>query len=214
MLRKIIASLVIVAVGSGVAFGAGKKKGHTVLGTVTKVDAASGTLTVAVKHKKQTTEKDFTVPDEAKIVVGDGKEKQEATGKAGLKADQIKPGVAVAIVSDPQGKVVEVRFGAAAKGKKKAHGITGVVKSINATSGILTLTVKHKKATTDRDFTISTATRFLIFDGTQKMEIAGKDGLKNEQLKEGVTVTVHADQDGKATLVRVGQHKKGKKAQD
>jgi hypothetical protein len=210
MLRKLVASLVVVALVAGVAVAAAGKKGKKVTGTVKTVDAAAGTLTVVVKHKKQTADKDFTIPDEAKVVVGQGKENKESTGKAGLKDAQIKEGVLVTVLSDADGKVVEVRFGDAAKGKH-GHGVAGVFKNASATSGVLTLTVKHKKATADKDFTITETTKFVIFGGTQKQEITGKEGLKSDQLKDGARVIVNADKDGKAALVRIGTPAKGAK---
>jgi hypothetical protein len=207
-----LASLVVVVLVVGVSVaGAGKKKGHNVSGTVKKVDAATGTVTVAVKKKKETTDKDFTIPDEAKVVVQQGKEKKELTGKAGLKDEQVKEGVPVTIVSDADGKVVEVRFGKAAK--KHQHGIAGVVKTYSATSGVLTLTVKKKKEATDKDFTITDTTRFVIFDGADKKEATGKEGLKSEQLKEGVKVHVQLDKEGKPAVVRIGTPPKKQKKQ-
>jgi hypothetical protein len=76
-------------------------KGHAVHGTILKIDAEQGTLTVAVKSKKTETTKEFTVSDDTKVIVFSGKKKKtEFTGKSALKDAGLKDGVAVSIVTD------------------------------------------------------------------------------------------------------------------
>lgn len=87
---------------------------------------------------------------------------------------------------------------------EKAH--TGAVKKVDAEKGVLTVSVKVKKETMDKDFTITDKTKFTIADGDNKKEMTGKDGLK--EIKEGAHVAVTADKDGNATEVKVGGGKK------
>ncbi len=103
----------VLCAGVGLTQDKGKKKNKTAQGTVKKVDAATGTLTVAVKGKKGTepTDKEFKVDDTTKVTVfAEGQEKpKQLTGKTGLKEAQIKEGTPVAVVTDDTGKVVQIR---------------------------------------------------------------------------------------------------------
>ncbi len=103
----------VLCAGVGLTQDKGKKKNKTVQGTVKKVDAATGTLTVTVKGKKGTepTDKEFKVDDATKVTVfTEGAEKpKQLTGKTGLKEAQIKDGTRVAVVTDDTDKVVQIR---------------------------------------------------------------------------------------------------------
>jgi hypothetical protein len=94
-------ALTLVA-GSSLAGQQGKgNKGHALRGTILKVDAEQGTLTVAVKSKKTETTREFTVSDKTKVVIFTGKKnKTELTGKSALKNDGFKEGATVTIVTD------------------------------------------------------------------------------------------------------------------
>jgi hypothetical protein len=112
MLRAFVCAAVAVMVCVNVSSAADKKAGGEVHGVVKSVDAAKGTITVTVKVKKETQDKEFTVTDATKFVLGD----QQMTGKDGLKSDHLKAGTQVAIHADPDGKATEIKVG----GKKKA----------------------------------------------------------------------------------------------
>ncbi len=96
--------------------------------------------------------------------------------------------------------------------KKKAHSFTGAIKKIDAKEGKLTVTVKTKKVENDMEFTIANDTKIVLGAGDSKKELVGKDGLKNELLKEGVVVTVTTDDTDKiAKQVQLGGTTKKKK---
>lgn len=126
MLRVFVSAVLalFLCAGVGLTQDAGKKKKNkTVQGTVKKVDAATGTLTVTVKGKKGTepTDKEFKVHDATKVTVfSEGQEKpKQLTGKDGLKDAQIKEGTKVAVVTDSDGKVVQIRVNPPKKPKNK-----------------------------------------------------------------------------------------------
>ena len=97
---------------------ADKKKGKAINGMIKKIDAEKGTLTVAVKMKKETVEKEFKLGDDSKVVVVDGDEKKEMSAKDGLKAPQLKEGAQVSIMADDDGKIATLTIGAMKKKKK------------------------------------------------------------------------------------------------
>lgn len=102
---------------------------------------------------------------------------------------------------------------AAAKADKKKGGkaVTGTVKKIDAEKGVITVAVKMKKETVDKEFKLGDDSKVVVVDGDDKKEMTAKDGLKAEQLKEGATVSVVADEDGKVSTLTIGMLKKKKK---
>ena len=108
---------------------------------------------------------------------------------------------------------------AAAKGKNKAKKtgpVVGTVKSADAATGTLTVTVTGKKGTTDHVFTVSDTTTISIESGATPTSLKGKDGLKDPAVKEGASVQVTTDASGAVAVVAVGgnyitaHHKKKK----
>src|SRR5215472_16858765 len=88
--------------------------------------------------------------------------------------------------------------------EKKPHPVSGVVKTVDAAAGALTVTVKSKKETKDVNFTIDDSVKVVIYTGADKKELTGKDGLKNDAVKQGVKVSVVSDAAGKVTELDVG----------
>ena len=66
------------------------------------------------------------------------------------------------------------------------------------------MTVKKKKETTDKDFTIDDTVKVVVFVGADKKEFTGKEGLKNDEVKAGAKIRVLSDAGGKATEVQIG----------
>jgi hypothetical protein len=201
MVRGFMAAAALLAIGAvGLAADDAKKAKHPVHGVLKNVDAAAGTFTVTVKKKKETKDLDFTIDDSVKVVIFVGQDKKELTGKEGLKNEAVKVGVNVQVVRNADDKVTEVQVGA------PPHNATakGKVKKVDASAGVLTVTVKKKKQETDADFKVEDATKVLIFAGDQKKELAGKDGLKSDEFKEGAAVAVVTDPNGKVLEVRLG----------
>jgi hypothetical protein len=200
--------------------GGGKKEGkgpgeQTIQGKVKKVDAVAGVLTLTVPvSKTEQGDKEFKIGDATKITVFAGKDKQEFTGKDGLKNEQIKEGATVAVVTDREGKVQEVRT-ETLPGKTKGEGagqpgIKGQLKKVDAATGSLTVLRSISVAKgqppeqKEVEYKIDDATKVIIFAGEDRKECTGKDGLKNEQVKEGVVVLLVTAGETKVTELRVG----------
>lgn len=185
-------------------------------GKVKKVDATAGTLTLTVRvSKTEDGDKEFKIGDATKITVFAGKEKQELTGKDGLKNENFKEGATVTIVTDKDGKVQQVRAGTLPEknkgdGSKGEQGIKGQLKKVDATTGSLTVVrsivvAKGQPAEQKEvDYKIDDATKVIIFAGEEKKEFTGKDGLKNEQVKDGAVVFLVMAGATKVAELRVG----------
>ena len=97
--------------------------------------------------------------------------------------------------------------------KKKAHPVNGVIKTVDPATGALTVTAKVKKETKDVDFTLDDSVKVVVYAAANdKKELAGKDGLKNEEVKVGANVRVISDDAGKVTELDVGMKPKPKTA--
>lgn len=86
-------------------------KGSGVAGVIKKFDAGSSTLTLSLRVKKgePAAEKEIKLPEGVKIVVLDGENKKELTGKDGFA--ELKEGARAIVAMDADGKVVAVRLG-------------------------------------------------------------------------------------------------------
>lgn len=116
-MRTLFVALTALALCVGVTLAADKKKAAGVAGTIKKIDAKEGTITVTVKNKKETMDKEFKIGDDTKITMQDGDDKKElAVGKKGLENEKLKEGVMVTVVEE-DGKVKEITIGAAKKKK-------------------------------------------------------------------------------------------------
>jgi hypothetical protein len=95
---------------------------------------------------------------------------------------------------------------AAAKGSKtKSTGpVVGTIKSTDAATGTLTVTVTGKKGSKDHVFTVSDTTPISIDSGTTPNSLKGKDGLKDPAVKEGASIQVTSDASGAVVVVSVG----------
>ncbi len=209
MFRKFVCAAIILALGVSAGLSADKtktrkKKGAFSVGTVKKIDRATGAVTVAVKvARKKIEDKDFTLGEGVKIVVFADNAKKELTGKDGLQ--EIKEGGQVTLISDAEGKLTEVRVGSPRKGglgaKKAARG-KPVVGSVQKLTGETLRLSVPKIVTEDKDFPIDDSVRVIVFSGNDKKELTGKDGLK--EIKEGSRVSVRVDAGGKVIAVVVG----------
>jgi hypothetical protein len=97
----------------------------------------------------------------------------------------------------------------AAADKKKGKAVTGVVKKIDAEKGTITVAVKVKKETMEKEFKLGEDVKVTVIAGDDKKEMSVKDAFKAD-LKEGATVTVVADDDGKVSTLTIGMAKKKK----
>ncbi|HLJ94755.1 MAG TPA: hypothetical protein VKU02_16325 [Gemmataceae bacterium] len=122
MVRIFISAALALILMTGVSVAAGKgkgKKGQAVHGTIKKVDAKEGTITVAVKAKKAgTANREFKLGADTKVVVVSEGNKSKLTGPEALKNEGFKEGATVTVVTDESDatKVTQVRLGG---GKKK-----------------------------------------------------------------------------------------------
>jgi Cu/Ag efflux protein CusF len=153
-------------------------------GKIKKVDADRGTLTITVG----TTDREFVVTGETRIVGADNK-----PSPRGIKDEGLKAGAEVmfkAVQQDGKNVLVGLRLGAARAG----GGIRqATVKKIDLDKRVLTLTVGGK----DQDFTITEKTMVLDAQGKDLQErFAG--------LKAGVAVMFKSvTQDGREVLIGV-----------
>jgi hypothetical protein len=115
MLRTFVCASLAVLLCAGIGLGAGKgagkgkgkgNKGNQVHGKVVKVDTSRNTLTLTVKKKQESSDKEVTVTDQTKFVTYSGDQKSEVAGKAGLK--DVKAGDRVRIKLDASGAANEI----------------------------------------------------------------------------------------------------------
>jgi hypothetical protein len=123
MLRTFVCAVLTLSFVTGLSLAADTEKGkdRTTRGTIKKIDAKEGILTVTVKSKKtEPTDKEFKLSSDTKIVVLSGTEKKEFIGKEGLNNDALKEGAAVTVVTAKKdlAKVKEIRLGGTKKKKK------------------------------------------------------------------------------------------------
>ena len=98
---------------------------------------------------------------------------------------------------------------AADKADKKGTTVTGIVKKVDADKKVITVTVrKSKTESEDKEYKIEETTKFVVISGTDKQELTAKEGIKNEQLKEGAGIAITVDESGKVTQVQFGKGKK------
>jgi transcription antitermination factor NusG len=187
MLRRFVAAGVALLVLVGAAL-AQKESFNQVRGSIKKVDADKGVLTLTVGKGDNAKDVDYKISEQTKIIGGDRKELTD--GLKGLKA-----GTAVTLFKDKDDKVVGVLVGGPDKVGFTPPGIVptaGKVKKVDADKGILTVTVGKGDQAKDVDFKITAATKLMVTVG-QPLE----GGLKSKELKEGAAVTIYADPEGK-----------------
>jgi hypothetical protein len=210
MLQKLLGAGIVLMLGTGVALAQEKgKKDPGVTGQVKKVDAAAGVFTMTVRvSKTETADKEVKVGADTQVIIFVGDERKVLAGLEGLKNEQFKDGAAVTVLADGD-KVTAVQVGKGA-GPKAGKGsseqmTTGKVKKVDAAAGTLTLTVRVSKTEDgDKEFKIGDATKITVFAGKEKQELTGKEGFKNENFKEGATLTIVTDKEGKVQEIRAG----------
>jgi hypothetical protein len=89
-------------------------------GTITKVNPKNGAITinmfVVAKKKKELTDKEYFLNDDAKVTINEGGEQKIMTGKDAIKDGVIKEGMTCTFVPDGDLKIKELELGV---GKKK-----------------------------------------------------------------------------------------------
>jgi hypothetical protein len=90
-------------------------------GTVAKVNPKTGAIAInmviVAKKKREQTDKEFFLNDDAKVTITDGGETKTMTGKEALESGAIKEGARVTFVPDGDLKIKELTVGGV--GKKK-----------------------------------------------------------------------------------------------
>jgi hypothetical protein len=95
-----------------------------------------------------------------------------------------------------------------AQGKgKKNKPVTGKVTKLEGDT--LTVSVKVKKETSDKTFTLTPDTKFASNEGGEKKDLSATDA--RAKLKAGTTVQVQADETGKVQTLTFGTAKKKNK---
>jgi hypothetical protein len=129
MLRSIVCALFVFAMTVNFASAADeakkkkKKKAAGTSGTITRVDAEKGILTIKVAlKKKQFEDKEFTVTDKTTVTAIEGEDKTELKADKPadlLKKQQFKVGANVTIESAEEGVAKSITVGGPAVVKKK-----------------------------------------------------------------------------------------------
>jgi hypothetical protein len=93
-------------------YGPGFKPGQGLRGTIKKIDAKKGTLTLTVKEKDEEKEVTVKIEKDTRFMVFAGKKgPKNYTGTKGLKAEEFKVGTQVGVFKDQTGKVKAVMVG-------------------------------------------------------------------------------------------------------
>ena len=90
-------------------------------GKIVKIDAKTGAITINTlvtvsKKKKELTDSEFFLNDDAKVTINDGGEKKTMTGKEAIKEGAIKEGMQCTFAANGV-KITELTIGGPAKGK-------------------------------------------------------------------------------------------------
>ena len=85
--------------------------------------------------------------------------------------------------------------------------VKGKIKTYDAEKKTLVVTTGKKGMTEDKEYKVSDELKLTVVDGDDKKELAGKDALKAEQLKQGAKVELTLDGD-KVTAVTITMKKK------
>jgi hypothetical protein len=102
------------------------------------------------------------------------------------------------------------------KGKKKGKGNTGAITRVDAEKGTITVSVKVKKNTEDKEFKVTDKTEVFVKNKKETTPIKADkvaDLLKKEQFKEGAQVTIETGEDGTTAKKITFISKKKKKNQ-
>jgi hypothetical protein len=172
-----------------------EERGRQVMGTIKKVDAEKGMLTVTTEQGGKAKDVTFKITDKTKLRNAGGTDL-----KGGLKSDRLKAGTRVTVYSN-EGAVLAVEL---ATGRSpieelgKFEQASGIVKNVDAEKGMLTVAVRRGNQTKDEEFQVGDKTHFLGRDGKQL-----KGGLKEQALKPGTQVTVFVE-GGTARAVQIG----------
>ena len=157
-------------------------------GTIKKVDAGKGVLTITVKGE----DKDYLVTPETKIMTGPGQEISD-----GLKNKSFRPGAPVmfkAVEKDRRMVLLGLRV-ADGLGGKPAGISKGVIKQIDVTNEKITVTITVEGK--DKDFLLTDSTQ--IFDLPKKPI---RELLKNKAFVPGAKVMFKAvSRDGQEVLI-------------
>ena len=130
MLRTFFVATLALVLASGIALAGDEakkkkkatKKGKANTGQITKVDAEKAILTVSVKVKKNTEDKEFKVTDKTEVIdaTGDAPTPVKADKVADLlKKDQLKVGATVSVETEEDGTTAKKITINKSKGKKK-----------------------------------------------------------------------------------------------
>jgi len=120
MIRTILCGIVGLAIAAGCHQASTptqqkmRGRGSGVRGTVARVDAATGSLTMKIRNRQDEgeVEKTFQVDDDTTITSYQGEAKKELKGRAGLSDPQFKAGSRVAVTTSEDGsKVLSIQVG-------------------------------------------------------------------------------------------------------
>jgi hypothetical protein len=99
--------------------------------------------------------------------------------------------------------VVVLSVGVAAAKEKP---VAGKIKKVDGST--ITVTTGKKGMTEDKEYKISEEVKFTFVEGDDKKEMAAKEALKSDQLKEGANVKLTLNDKGDVTAVEVSGKKK------
>ncbi|HLW65113.1 MAG TPA: hypothetical protein VKS79_07290 [Gemmataceae bacterium] len=99
--------------------------------------------------------------------------------------------------------VVVLCVGVAAAKEKP---VSGKIKKVDGST--ITVTTGKKGMTEDKEYKIGDDVKFTFTEGDDKKEVAAKEALKSDHLKEGANVKLTLNDKGEVTAVEVIKKKK------
>jgi hypothetical protein len=169
------------------------------LGKIKKLDADKGVLILTVKGKDEDKDQEIKLTEDVKVMIFTPKART-LDGAAALKEkDLFKPGTTINVMKSPSGSTMLIigGFPTSPMGTNPAARTSGKIKKVDAEKGIWVVSAGGKELETDAN------TKFMVF-GARAKPLSAKEAAKRDEFKEGATVHLFTNPEGKITMVMAG----------